>query len=200
MTEVLTPKRRPVDKAELRRTFAQQLLTLPNLFTLSRPLFLPLVALCLMDPSRSASYAALALLGCAFLTDYFDGYFARRLGQTTALGLMLDPIADKIVTSTLAVLLCVYRDYPWYMSALVIGRDLTVFLVSLFAVHAKGELLAPDSLGRKNLVVILLGMLAYLMQWQPWGRILVGLSLVTIVLSSANYLRVFLQLVGRPRA
>ena len=200
MQEVLTPQRRAVDKAELRRTFGQQLLTLPNLFTVIRPLFLPAVAVCLMDPRPAASYLALALLGCSFLTDYFDGYFARRLGQSTALGLMLDPIADKIVTSTLAVLLYLYRDYPWFMATLVIARDVTVFLASLFLVQIKGEMVAPDSLGRKNLVVILLGMLAYLLRLQPWGQILVWLSLATILLSSANYLRVVMQVVGRSRA
>ena len=198
--EALTPKRRPVDKAELRRTWSQQLLTLPNLFTMVRPLFLIPVAFYLADPRPAASYLALGLLGCAFLTDYFDGFFARRLGQTTALGLMLDPIADKIVTSTLAVLLYLHRGYPWFMSASVIARDVAVFVVSLLVVQSKSELLAPDSLGRKNLVVVILGMLAYLLRLQPWGEVLVWISLVTIVLSSANYLRVLLQMVGRSRA
>jgi cardiolipin synthase len=86
------------------------LLSLPNLLTYGRILAVPLVALCFylegkLQSSDFARWSALAIFAVASLTDFLDGYLARIWHQTSNIGRMLDPIADKLLVSTCLFLL-----------------------------------------------------------------------------------------------
>ena len=107
---------------------------LPNALTWFRVVAIPLVvgvfyAPVLLDwPEAWARPAAGLLFGLAGITDYFDGYLARRLGLTSAFGAFLDPVADKLIVSTALVLL-VQADPQITLAlvaAVIIGREITV--------------------------------------------------------------------------
>jgi len=84
------------------------LTSLPNLLTLSRILVIPpIVALFWID-GEGARWAALLLYAAACVTDFFDGYAARTMGQISRLGRFLDPVADKILVSSVILLLCAF--------------------------------------------------------------------------------------------
>ncbi len=84
------------------------LTSLPNLLTLSRILVIPpIVALFWID-GEGARWAALLLYAAACVTDFFDGYLARTMGQISRLGRFLDPVADKILVSSVILLLCAF--------------------------------------------------------------------------------------------
>lgn len=107
---------------------------LPNALTWFRVIAIPLVVIVFYGPELFgwqddwARPAAGLLFGLAGITDYFDGYLARRLGLTSSFGAFLDPVADKLIVSTALVLL-VQADPQITLAlvaAIVIGREITV--------------------------------------------------------------------------
>ena len=102
--------------------------TIPNILTFFRILAIPLVVFVFYLPFDWARPASGILFGLAGITDWFDGYLARRLDQTTKFGAFLDPVADKLIVATALVLL-VQSDPTILMSlisAVIIGREITV--------------------------------------------------------------------------
>jgi len=83
--------------------------SLPNLLTLSRILVIPVLVALFFVPGEAAKWAALVLFAIAGITDYFDGYFARTRRQISALGRFLDPVADKLLVSSVILLLVYFR-------------------------------------------------------------------------------------------
>ncbi|MSU91319.1 CDP-diacylglycerol--glycerol-3-phosphate 3-phosphatidyltransferase [Rhodobacteraceae bacterium 2CG4] len=104
--------------------------TIPNVLTVLRLLAAPAFALVFVVlPSPVADWVALALFVGAALTDYFDGWLARRWGQVSAFGRMLDPIADKaMVVIALAVLMGLSGLNPWVLipAAMILFREVFV--------------------------------------------------------------------------
>jgi CDP-diacylglycerol--glycerol-3-phosphate 3-phosphatidyltransferase len=106
-------------------------LTIPNVLTLIRlvfsPIILPLLIVSLLPSSYLLVHYLVALIFVGFaLTDFLDGYLARMWGQTSKLGRLLDPIADKFLTcSTLIALLAIHRIHVLWV-LLLVGRELWV--------------------------------------------------------------------------
>jgi CDP-diacylglycerol--glycerol-3-phosphate 3-phosphatidyltransferase/cardiolipin synthase len=106
-------------------------LNLPNLLTWLRILFIPLMAGVFYLPAgwvtaSEANLLAAAFFGIAALTDWLDGYLARALGQTSAFGAFLDPVADKLmVAAALIVLIDLDRVAP-LIALIIIGREITI--------------------------------------------------------------------------
>ena len=101
---------------------------LPNALTWFRILAIPLVVVVFYWPAPWARPAAGLLFGLAGITDYFDGYLARRLKQTSNFGAFLDPVADKLIVATALVLLVEAdpRQVIAIAAAIIIGREITV--------------------------------------------------------------------------
>jgi cardiolipin synthase len=113
---------------------ASRILTPANQITILRLAFIPFFAILVVAQKYRA---ALAVLTAAALSDVVDGTLARLLKQETPLGVALDPIADKVLMTT-AYLTLSFRDaLPWWLTILVIGRDvgiiITALLISLVA-------------------------------------------------------------------
>ncbi len=88
------------------------MLNLPNILTLSRILLIPVFAVAYILPEKYYLFAA-ACFSLAALTDWLDGYLARRLGQTTPFGAFLDPVADKLIVVTALALLIGEHSSIW---------------------------------------------------------------------------------------
>ncbi len=103
-------------------------LNVPNSLTLFRIVAIPLVVICFYLPMDWGRPAAGILFGLAAITDWFDGYLARRLGQTSPFGAFLDPVADKLtVTTTLVILVQAHPGaVTTVIAAIIIGREITV--------------------------------------------------------------------------
>ncbi len=102
--------------------------TIPNLLTYFRIIVIPLVVVIYYLPFSWAGQAAGILFGLAAVTDWLDGYLARRLNQTTSFGAFLDPVADKLIVTTALVVL-VQNDPKvilMVVAAIIIGREITV--------------------------------------------------------------------------
>ena len=128
--------------------------TPPNLLSLLRIALLPLLVYFLTDPGPSFSLLAALTFFVASLTDFFDGYLARRHGQTTTLGKFLDPLADKLlVTAALVMLIAMDRAprVPAWMVVIIIGRELAVTGLRAIAV-IEGIVLAAEQLGKYKMI------------------------------------------------
>jgi cardiolipin synthase len=103
------------------------LANIPNLLTFARLLLAPFVFTAIVS---GHGQRALALFACAALTDGLDGLFARRFHQITPLGAYLDPIADKFLLSGVYFFLAVIGSVPWWLVAIIFGRDIFLLLTS----------------------------------------------------------------------
>jgi cardiolipin synthase len=97
---------------------------LPNILTMSRIGLTPIIGVCIVQNSLGIG---MTLLGVAAFTDWLDGWIARKYNLKTPLGSLLDPAADKILMTTLAVSLAKAGSLPIPLASLIVGRD--IFLV-----------------------------------------------------------------------
>ncbi len=128
----------------------RQLLTAPNQLTLLRLLFIPFIVISILDKEWGW---ALGLFVIAGLTDNLDGLLARLLKQKTVLGQYLDPIADKLLLSTLFLVLSFAGKIPWKFTVLVFSRDMGIVVTSAI-VYATTTLrdFKPSIFGKANTV------------------------------------------------
>lgn len=108
------------------RVPSDRVLTIPNLLSLARLVALPLLYLDLVGERFGR---ALVLLIVFASTDWLDGYLARRLDQVSRLGILLDPLSDRLFMMTVGVGFVVADLLPWWALALVVVRDVVVLLV-----------------------------------------------------------------------
>ncbi|HTB18076.1 MAG TPA: CDP-alcohol phosphatidyltransferase family protein [Bryobacteraceae bacterium] len=102
---------------------------LPNLFTLARLVLTPFIA---SDILHNHYGRAIILLFAAGFTDVIDGALARRLQSSTAAGAYFDPIADKVLLSVIYVSLGLAGALPWWMVAIVFGRDILILAMAAY--------------------------------------------------------------------
>jgi cardiolipin synthase len=105
------------------------LANLPNLFTVIRLILAPFIAADILTDHYGR---AILLLFAAGFTDVIDGFLARRLGESTRVGAYLDPIADKILLVVIYLALGSAHAIPWWMVALVFGRDLLILSMAAY--------------------------------------------------------------------
>jgi len=104
-------------------------LTIPNGISVLR-LVVVAVALVVLFRDRDR-IAAAALLGFAGATDFLDGYVARRIGQVSKLGKILDPTIDRMVLASSIIAILVYGALPWWIAAVVLAREVFISVVAI---------------------------------------------------------------------
>jgi cardiolipin synthase len=126
----------------------RQILTAPNQLTLLRMIFLPFIVINLVKHDFKW---ALGLFVLAGVTDGLDGLLARTLHQQTLLGQYLDPIADKLLMSTMFLVLSIEQLIPWKYTVLVFSRDISILLLSgvLFMIAGLRDF-RPSIFGKAN--------------------------------------------------
>jgi cardiolipin synthase (CMP-forming) len=125
-----------------------QLLTAPNQLTLLRMLFLPFIVNSFLDQHYTT---ALVLFVLAGLSDGLDGLLARQLHQQTVLGQYLDPIADKLLLSTLFLVLSALHKIPWKYTVMVFSRDMAILATSAVLYTIAGlRNFSPSIFGKAN--------------------------------------------------
>ncbi len=128
----------------------RQLLTAPNQLTLLRLIFVPFIIINIFDGNFPW---ALVLLVAAGISDALDGQLARRLHQQTTLGQYLDPIADKLLLSSLFLVLSFVRQIPWRYTVLVFSRDLSILAIAAVLYVTVGfRDFRPSIFGKANTV------------------------------------------------
>ena len=138
----------------------------PNLLTLLRLFVVPYLVIEILDGHYRVAFALFLLAG---VSDVLDGLAARLLSQRTRLGQYLDPIADKLLLSTLFLVLTHVNLVPRYVTVLVFSRDLGILIIStlLFATNTLRDF-RPSPLGKLNTLVQIVGVTTVLVM-QVWS-------------------------------
>lgn len=125
----------------------QNLFSGPNQLTLFRIAAVPVIIILLLFPTRICTFIAALFFSAAAITDYLDGFLARKRGQVTTLGKVMDPVADKLLVSSAFIMLTSLGWLPAWMACVIIGRELAVTgLRNIIA--EKGEDLSASNLGK----------------------------------------------------
>jgi len=177
----------------------------PNLLTLLRIFFVPLLVAALLGEDFSAPWMgqfqfsrdtfALLIFLAAAATDLLDGYLARRWGQITTVGTLLDPIADKLLISAALISLVDIHRLPAWMVILIIGREFAVSGLRSIAA-AGGHTIEASELGKSKMVaqVAAIALVIAGIRWPALNEIAM-LAMWTVVLfalvSAADYFRKF---------
>ncbi|XP_055831353.1 CDP-diacylglycerol--glycerol-3-phosphate 3-phosphatidyltransferase 2-like [Solanum dulcamara] len=140
---------------------SEKLLTLPTILTIGRVAAVPLLVTTFYVDSWWGPTATTAIFIAAAVTDWLDGYLARKMNLGTAFGAFLDPVADKLMVAATLVLLCtkplesgVFGQFPWLLtvpSIAIIGREITMSAVREWAASQGGKLseaVAVNNLGK----------------------------------------------------
>jgi len=125
----------------------KNILSHPNTLTLFRIATVPIIVILMLFPNRVTCWVAALLFSAAAITDYLDGYFARRFGLVSNLGKVMDPVADKLLVSSAFIMLTALGWTPAWMVCIIIGREIAVTgLRNIIA--EKGEDVSASNLGK----------------------------------------------------
>lgn len=175
----------------------------PNLLTLLRLFIIPFLVIEILDGQYGVAFGLFVLAG---ISDALDGLLARWLSQRTTLGQYLDPIADKLLLSTLFVVLTHVGLMPRYVTVLVFSRDLGILLIAtlLFATGTLRDF-RPSIFGKLNTLAQIVALIAVLCE-----KIFVSAHLTVLrdglvrtiavlaPLSAAQYAWIVIQRVNAP--
>ena len=178
---------------------------LPNIMTVFRIVLIPLLVVLLTDPRPTASLLAAFTFFIASLSDFFDGYLARRWGISTTLGKLLDPLADKLIVAAALIMLAGMTrtpSVPAWMAAVIIGRELAVTGLRAVAL-GQGVVLAADELGKYKMIFQMFALHGLLLHypflgvdWHLAGMYFLWIALVVSLWSGIDYhVKVIRQLV-----
>lgn len=172
--------------------------TLPNLLSLFRILIIPLLVYLLTYTDRYSAFLAAALFIFAALTDFFDGYLARRTQSVSDVGKILDPLADKLmVASALIMLAAMDRpnepSVPAWLVVVILARETAVTVIRGIAL-AEGIVMQAESLGKYKFILQAFAIVALMVHYRYWGLdffaagvYFLTLSAVVAIWSGVNY-------------
>lgn len=185
------------------RSLGQEATDLPNLITLSRIALIPLVLVFASKDGLAWGIAACAVFVVAAVTDFLDGYLARRLNLVTVLGQFLDPLADKLIVLSTLIVLVETRRAPAWLTIVLMARELAITGLRAIA-SSRGHVIAAGTGGKWKTVLQIVG-ISFLLIHEPlaWqgvtldchyvGMVVTYASLVFSLVSAGEYFWYFAQ-------
>ena len=170
------------------------LLTAPNLLTLGRIVAVPVLVALFYLPGSASAYATFIVFVAASVTDFFDGYLARRLNQFSTLGRILDPIADKLLVAAALVMLAAFDRAPAIAVVAILSREVLISglreaLAGRTVLHV--SMLAKGKTATQMVAIALLLIAPAIGTGWFWaiGEAALWLAVVLTWLSAIDYLR-----------
>jgi CDP-diacylglycerol---glycerol-3-phosphate 3-phosphatidyltransferase len=180
-------------------------MNLPNTLTLSRIFLVPLLVVVLLTKfegrqilGADEDLVAAAIFGIASLTDWLDGYLARRRQQITPLGQMMDPLADKLLTSAAFISLVQMGVAPAWMVAVIIGRELAITALRSIS-YSRGVNIPASPMGKVKMIAEVVAILAMILGpvrlgfFYVLGPLALWIAVITAVASAVDYYRRFVR-------
>ncbi len=166
-------------------------MNLPISLTLLRIFFVPLLVVLLLTRGGNMDLWAVGVFLFAAVTDLLDGYFARRHRQVTTLGILLDPIADKLLISAALISLAELHMVPAWMVVIIVGREFAVTGLRGIAL-AEGFALQVSELGKAKMVFQVVAVTAIVLEhrypvMRPLGEVLLWMVVLFAVASAVQY-------------
>jgi len=172
----------------------------PNALTLFRIFLVPFLVVLLLTKLPAREYIALAIFLLAALTDWLDGYWARRFKKVTTMGTLLDPIADKLLVSAALISLVDLQEADAWAVCIIIGREFAVSGLRSIS-SSRGITIAASKLGKWKMatqivgisLMILGGKLDDIGLWRKTGRAALYVMTAMALISGIDYFRRFLK-------
>jgi CDP-diacylglycerol--glycerol-3-phosphate 3-phosphatidyltransferase len=185
---------------------------LPNAITIGRIFLVPLLVVVLLTNPKNPQILGFSkeILGAlifavASLTDWVDGYLARRRNQITGLGQWMDPLADKLLVTAAFVSLLYLGLAPAWMVFVILGREFLVTVLRTLA-HARGQALPASPLGKVKMVaqvaailILILGQ-GHLAGFFVLGQVALWIATLSALVSGADYARRINVIMAAPPA
>jgi CDP-diacylglycerol--glycerol-3-phosphate 3-phosphatidyltransferase len=194
-------------KAYRRRTLWQDAKNVPNLLTFARVVMIPAVLWLLSRGSPRDCFWAAIVYAAAAITDFFDGWLARRQGLVSVLGKFLDPLADKLIVAATLVWLVPMGRIPAWAVVLLLSREITITSLRSIA-SSEGLVIAAGAGGKVKTALQMVGIICLILGY-PYqlnfivelglvdlihvGRALIYVSLVFSLASAAQYMGLFVD-------
>ncbi|MCL4845204.1 MAG: CDP-diacylglycerol--glycerol-3-phosphate 3-phosphatidyltransferase [Acidobacteria bacterium] len=176
-------------------------MNLPNSLTLARIFLVPLLVVVLLTKFEGRmilgipkDLVAAGIFGLAALTDWLDGYLARRRRQVTPFGQIMDPLADKLLITAALVSLVQMDAAPAWMVAIIIGRELAVTGLRSLA-QSRGVIMPASPLGKVKMIAQVVTILALLLGqgdltiFRTFGEIGLWVVVAVAIVSAVDYYR-----------
>lgn len=187
------------------RPLREEISDLPNVVTLIRIGFIPLIVICIDNYSPKLSLLAAVLFSAAAVSDVLDGYLARRMGLVTVVGKFLDPLADKLIVLSTLVMLVHHGRAPAWLVVVLMARELAVTGLRAIA-SQEGFVISAGAGGKAKSALQMVGIVFllvhfrydilffdYRLDFHAVGTILLYVSLVLSVLSAFEYFKFFVE-------
>jgi CDP-diacylglycerol--glycerol-3-phosphate 3-phosphatidyltransferase len=166
---------------------------LPNALTIARLAVLPVFWVVLVEAHHGRSALAFVIFGLASLTDWFDGWLARRYGSFSRFGRLADPLADRLLIDSAVILLWHHGRLPLLAPALILGRDL-VLALGIGSAARHGYELSVVYLGKTATSVLMVGLATMMLvrhdaSWPPvlfWAGLALSLAAGAVYLVSVR--------------
>lgn len=154
-------------------------MNLPNKISIARIALIPVCLLFLHIDIPSCQTIALVVFILAAISDWLDGYLARRDNIVTNFGKFLDPVADKLLVLSTMIALCGLGRFPAWACVVVLFRELAVDGLRLVAVE-QGRVIAAGPLGKIKTTLQMITLIVYLLAPAPYGSGVVEVILLTL--------------------
>lgn len=170
--------------------------TLSNAVSLLRAaLTLPAVWLIALGPDYV--WEAFGVVVVMIVSDWVDGWLARWRDEISQWGKILDPLADKVAVGAITIAMVVFKDLPVWLVVVVLLRDAVIFLAGMYLVKRRDVLLSSNFWGKVTTLVLSGLLLAYLWDADALKPALIGLSVVSLVVSLISYGRQFFDVLKK---
>jgi len=179
------------------------ILNLPNILTLMRIVLIPVLVVVFYYPVQWANVAATVIFFIAGVTDWLDGYLARRLGVSSRFGAFLDPVADKLMVAVALILIVDLNPTPYagfwiaIPAAIIVGREITISALREWMSEIGASSKVAVSMLGKIKTGAQMGSLGFLIYHEPimghsmalWGLALLYLAAVLTIWSMFGYIK-----------
>ncbi len=189
------------------------LLNLPNLLTLGRIACIPLLVVLLLVEGRASSFWAAMIFSLGAITDWLDGYLARKWQVVTVLGKFLDPLADKLIVMAALIMLIPHGRVPAWAVFVLLAREIIITGLRSIA-SSEGVVIAASNLGKYKTILQMVAIIGLLLHYDyywffglryEWlhvsmhrfGLLYFYFALVLTLWSGIDYLVKFFRVISR---
>ncbi len=166
-------------------------MNIPNLLTLIRFLLIPSFVVFFFSGLEHNIYIAAAIFVLAGITDFLDGFIARRCNQITRLGIVLDPLADKLMLITVLLSITIRFNIPFHIIAIVVLKELLMISGALALYNIHNIVVPANVFGKLSTVLSYAAVLAITFN-MPYGTTLLYAFIVSAIIALTVYIKGFI--------
>ncbi|MFQ5631327.1 MAG: CDP-alcohol phosphatidyltransferase family protein [bacterium] len=169
-----------------------RIFTVSNFLSFARVLLVWPIVMSLLERTGAGNVKALLFMLVAVITDYLDGYFARKFDQRSDVGRIIDPLADKIGIAIVAIAMTVTHELPVWFLILIITRDLAILLLGAFMVSRTKSIPESNWTGKVTVTAVAVVIIAFTLSIDTVKWYLLYACFAVLVISMYSYLKRFI--------